>query len=190
MKHLIYKITNITTKEYYIGVHSCRGEDCYYHSKKTHECRYLGSGTRIKHQVNKYGRKNFVKTILAERPTKEEAYLLEEKLVNPSDPLSLNLTKGGEGRPRQGHTPANVREVTYEGVTYPSVAALSRAYGVSYSAAHSWVQGVSVKGGTSIKVTVYGIEYASFTEAAKATGINYRTLKRIAEGLPTRASYT
>lgn len=48
----IYKITNKITGEYYIGLNS------------TSDPKYLGSGTNIRQQVDKYGKENFIKEIL------------------------------------------------------------------------------------------------------------------------------
>lgn len=48
----IYKTTNKITGEYYIGLNT------------TSNPNYLGSGVEIKKQVEKYGKKNFIKEIL------------------------------------------------------------------------------------------------------------------------------
>ena len=48
----IYKITNNITKEFYIGLNSTSNPD------------YYGSGVKIKQQIDKYGKENFIKEIL------------------------------------------------------------------------------------------------------------------------------
>jgi len=84
----IYKITNIKTGEYYIGLNSTSNSD------------YFGSGTNIKHQIEKYGKENFIKEILC---------LITSNLTNDNilkkiesvyinnfihDPKNINIQKG------------------------------------------------------------------------------------------------
>src|SRR5271168_1372693 len=90
MKHLLYRTTNILNSRFYIGMHST----------KNPEDGYLGSGKRLKYEIQKYGRENFKKEILEELPTRtslenREAEIVNEKLL--ADPLCLNLKNGGEG---------------------------------------------------------------------------------------------
>ena len=70
------------------------------HSTENVNDGYLGSGKRIKAEIKKYGKENFVKEILEHLPTREalckrEAELVDGKLL--ADPLCLNLKNGGEG---------------------------------------------------------------------------------------------
>ena len=61
---------------------------------------YLGSGKRIKAEVKKYGKENFVKEILEYLPSREALCEREAEIVNEDvlkDPLCLNLKNGGEG---------------------------------------------------------------------------------------------
>jgi len=90
MEHIIYKTTNKLNGRFYIGMHSTENI----------EDGYLGSGRRIKAELNKYGKENFVREILECLPSREaleqrEAEIVCETLLK--DPLCLNLKNGGEG---------------------------------------------------------------------------------------------
>ena len=57
MNSYIYEITNVITQEQYIGIRKCLG-DIY--------CdKYKGENTIISKDFRKYGKKNFVKRVLA-----------------------------------------------------------------------------------------------------------------------------
>jgi len=90
----LYKITNNTTGEYYVGKHN--GVDQTDHRGNL----YWGSGDRIKKQVNKYGAENFTYKILVIGNT-DYIFELENKIVTvsliESDEKCLNLRVGGEG---------------------------------------------------------------------------------------------
>ena len=90
----LYKITNNTTGEYYVGKHN--GVDQTDHRGNL----YWGSGDRIKKQVKKYGTENFTYKILVIGET-DYIYELEKKMVTvnliESDEKCLNLRVGGEG---------------------------------------------------------------------------------------------
>jgi hypothetical protein len=92
MKNIIYlTINKIKPLEVYIGVHCAQNAD-------TDE--YLGSGLRIKNSINKYGKDNFVKIVLEQFDTKEEAYLKENYWIEHYKFFgfnTLNLNKGGQG---------------------------------------------------------------------------------------------
>ena len=90
--HVIYKITNINTGQFYIGKHSTSNisDD------------YMGSGTYIKSAESKYGLSVFQKEILFIFQDESEAYQKEFDLVQlsncyPYDKLSYNLAPGGIG---------------------------------------------------------------------------------------------
>lgn len=87
MPHAVYKITNKLNGRYYIGIRTCR--DPY------NDPNYLGSGKVIRQAVAKYGKEAFVKIILHIFDNFEEALAKEVELVNPEDPKSYNLNKGG-----------------------------------------------------------------------------------------------
>jgi hypothetical protein len=70
------------------------------HSSSNVNDGYLGSGRRIKAEVQKYGRQNFKREILEILPTRELLKLRESQIVTDEllrDPLCLNLKNGGEG---------------------------------------------------------------------------------------------
>jgi hypothetical protein len=89
-KHIIYRTTNLLNNRYYIGMHS---------TTKVKDG-YLGSGRRIKAEIKKYGKENFVREVLEELPSREALKLREAEIVNDellSDELCMNLKNGGEG---------------------------------------------------------------------------------------------
>jgi group I intron endonuclease len=88
--HFIYKTTNLLNGKYYVGMHS------------TSDMKdgYLGSGTRLRHSIRKYGESNFKIEILEFLPTREELIKRERELVNEDlikDSNCLNLKPGGSG---------------------------------------------------------------------------------------------
>lgn len=88
--HIIYRTTNLLNNRYYIGMHSTENIDDG----------YLGSGRRIKAEIKKYGKENFVREVLEELPTREALKLREAEIVNVellADKRCLNLKDGGEG---------------------------------------------------------------------------------------------
>lgn len=90
MEHFIYKITNTLNGRFYIGMHSTKNSNDG----------YLGSGKRIKAEVNKYGKENFRKEIVERVPSRKILKEREAEIVNAellSNPLCLNLVFGGEG---------------------------------------------------------------------------------------------
>ncbi|CAL9977751.1 homing endonuclease [Vibrio phage D479] len=72
MYHIIYKTTNTINQRYYIGLHSTTDLNDG----------YLGSGNLIKRAIAKYGKQWFVREILYEFPTREEAAAKESEIVN------------------------------------------------------------------------------------------------------------
>ena len=88
--HIIYRTTNLLNNRYYIGMHSTENINDG----------YLGSGRRIKAEIKKYGKENFVCEILEVLPTHEALKLREAEIVNAkmlTDKFCLNLKDGGEG---------------------------------------------------------------------------------------------
>lgn len=89
IKYTVYKTVNKVNGKFYIGVHKT--------SDPMDE--YLGSGTVILRAIQKYGVSSFVKEILFEYETQEEAWAKEYELVklHQGNPLCYNLRRGGEG---------------------------------------------------------------------------------------------
>lgn len=88
--HFLYKTTNLLNNKFYVGIHS---------TNKLNDG-YLGSGKRLKHSVNKYGRENFKMEILEFFECRELLIEKEKDLVNDEllkDPLCMNLKPGGSG---------------------------------------------------------------------------------------------
>jgi len=90
----LYKITNNTTGEYYVGKHN--GVNQTDHRGNL----YWGSGRRITKQVKKHGTENFTYKILV-IGNKDYIFELEKNYVTQelieSDEKCLNLTTGGNG---------------------------------------------------------------------------------------------
>jgi hypothetical protein len=90
----LYKITNNTTGEYYVGKHN--GVDQTDHRGNL----YWGSGRRITKQVKKHGTENFIYEILV-IGNKDYIFELEKNYITQelieSDEKCLNLTTGGNG---------------------------------------------------------------------------------------------
>lgn len=86
----IYRITNIITGKYYLGMHTTSNlDDDYY-----------GSGKIIKRSIRKYGKENHKKEILEFLETYEDLIWREREIVNENvinDPLSMNIRIGGVG---------------------------------------------------------------------------------------------
>jgi hypothetical protein len=86
--HFIYKIINVVTNCYYIGMHSTSNLNDG----------YLGSGRRIIRSIKKYGRNNFKLEILEHLPNRELLREREKEIINAeliNDPKCLNLQIGG-----------------------------------------------------------------------------------------------
>jgi hypothetical protein len=87
--HYIYKTTNVITNKYYIGMHSTSDL----------EDGYIGSGQRLWHSINKYGKENHKCEILEYYKDRKELALREKEIVNEDllkETLCMNLALGGE----------------------------------------------------------------------------------------------
>jgi hypothetical protein len=91
---IVYVITNVVNGKKYLG-------KCV-HNKPW----YFGSGLAIRHAIEKYGKHNFIKEIIHEVPTIEEAAKIEfdlsVKFNVVADPMWYNLKYGGLGGSLRG----------------------------------------------------------------------------------------
>jgi hypothetical protein len=89
MFHTVYKTTNLQNSKFYIGCHKTDDPNDA----------YLGSGKYLKNAVAKYGIGGFRKDVLFVYSDAKAAFQKEAELVDAhvSDPLCMNLKKGGEG---------------------------------------------------------------------------------------------
>ena len=101
----IYKTTNMINGKAYIGMKrlDCKHKD------------YLGSGKIFKRALDKYGKENFVKEILAFAKTKEELTQLEYEYIKHHDAYNsqdyYNVASGGlGGNTKAGYTEEELRE--------------------------------------------------------------------------------
>jgi GIY-YIG catalytic domain len=94
MFHFVYKTTNKINGKYYYGVHS----------SETLDDGYLGSGTKLRAAIRKYGKDNFERTIVALFEDRSEALMYEGSVVTPqlvSSPDCYNAVVGGNAPPKQ-----------------------------------------------------------------------------------------
>jgi hypothetical protein len=88
--HFIYKTINLTDKKYYIGMHSTHNLDDG----------YMGSGTRLKRSIKKYGKENFKCEILEFLPNREKLKEREKQIITEGvliDNMCMNIQPGGGG---------------------------------------------------------------------------------------------
>lgn len=88
--HYLYKTTCIITDRYYIGMHSTTNIDDG----------YMGSGTRLKYSIRKYGKENHTKDIMEFFDSRELLIEGEKKAITPDmlvDKMCMNLKEGGSG---------------------------------------------------------------------------------------------
>jgi hypothetical protein len=88
--HFVYRTENAVTGRFYIGKHTTRNLDDG----------YLGSGKRLKHEIRKYGKSNFTRTIIQFYENEAGAFSAEQQMVNEAiltDSRCLNLKRGGCG---------------------------------------------------------------------------------------------
>lgn len=86
---------------YYIGKH---------YSKNIQSDKYLGSGLFITRAIKKYGKQNFKREILYTLETQQEAYQIQQELVNEDvvkDKNTYNMCIGGYGGMREGRSGRN-----------------------------------------------------------------------------------
>lgn len=85
---IVYEIRNKINNMIYVGMHKCDDDEDY----------YMGSGTKIREAIIKFGREKFEKRTLYSFSTKEEMIAKEAEIVNDDfvDRLdTYNMIKGG-----------------------------------------------------------------------------------------------
>ena len=90
MFYYLYEIKNIKNGKIYIGAHKTSNMNDG----------YMGSGTILNKAFKKYGKKSFVKTILATFDNKEDMFEKEKEIVNEDfieRQDTYNLRRGGNG---------------------------------------------------------------------------------------------
>lgn len=90
--HYVYKTINKLNDIEYIGIHST------YHINDN----YLGSGTLLKKEIKRFGKKYFKKTIIEQFDSREKALQKEKELVCPEyleNKKVYNIIPGGRGNP-------------------------------------------------------------------------------------------
>lgn len=88
--HFIYKTTNLLNGKYYYGMHSTDNlNDGYY-----------GSGRRLRHSLNKYGKENHKVEIVEYLPNRKSLIDREKEIVSLNEIAKedcINLVVGGSG---------------------------------------------------------------------------------------------
>lgn len=90
MYYTVYQITNIVNNKIYIGVHKTKNPND----------EYMGSGKAIKNAIEKYGKENFIKTVLHIFMNKEDAFKKEHEIVTQdfiNSGNTYNAKLGGNG---------------------------------------------------------------------------------------------
>ena len=86
---IVYRTTNTINGKMYIGVDGINDPE------------YLGSGKILKKSIEKYGRMSFIKEILKEFESIEEAYLYEKIMISEFNAVIsddyYNISEGGRG---------------------------------------------------------------------------------------------
>ena len=88
--HIVYKTTCKISGRFYVGMHSTDIIDDG----------YLGSGRRLKYSIDKHGKEEHIREILAycddrKSLAKKEAEIIDERFLK--HPMCMNLIEGGEG---------------------------------------------------------------------------------------------
>ena len=89
--YYVYKTTNKENGKYYVGVHK---------SENIQNDSYLGSGYILAKALEKYGKETFIREILFEYETPEEAFAKEREIVNEEfvkNDQTYNIALGGHG---------------------------------------------------------------------------------------------
>lgn len=172
----VYETTNKINGMKYIG-------KCIYHRQNNWET-YLGSGTYLKRAISKYGKENFIRTILEEAYSDEELNKLEEEYITRFDavqsPQYYNIKSTSVGgdifttHPRKEEIRRmRIQQMSGEG---------NHQYGKPKTA--KMIN--SVKEANSRAVEVDGVKYKSQSEAARQLdmGISTMNFRLDSDGFP------
>lgn len=136
--------------------------------------KYLGSGTYLKRAIDKYGRENFSRIILAEASTEEELNRLEEKYiqshdaVNSPDYYNLKLTSIGGDTFKYSSDIERTRKLKSQN--------MSGEKNHQYGKQKSQKMIAAVRKKNSLPIEIDGVSYSSLTEASSLTGLNKTTI--------------
>lgn len=104
-KYIVYKTTNLINNKIYIGVHKTRDPETFdgylgCGVLTTQPYTYQNAKTAFQYAVKKYGPKNFVRHTIQVFDTEDEAFALEEEIVNEKfleREDVYNMILGGKG---------------------------------------------------------------------------------------------
>lgn len=96
---------------------------------KHNDPQYLGSGTILKNAIKKYGKANFIKSILEETtdPSRESYWI---KKCNTIFPNGYNITEGGEGGDVFTHKPEILKKKTRAKLSAASKEMIKKGIGI------------------------------------------------------------
>lgn len=147
MKYIIYQTMNLVNNKIYIGVHQniknefdgYIGNGVYINKPST----YMKPRTSFQYAVKKYGVKNFKRITLYEYNSMEEAYAMEEIVVNQEFikmSNNYNMTIGGKG----GYDhPQPIYQFDKNGVlinTYENANVLAESYATTVNSVYTAIQ--------------------------------------------------
>ena len=172
MYHFIYKTKNEVNNKIYIGMHSAEVLDD----------RYLGSGWALKAAIKKYGRKNFSREILCHLDSREDAYAMEELVVDEEFmklDSNYNLQTGGKRSFKVSDDTKKRQSVSRKNMTHTYEC--TDAHRKNISDAHlgkvkTKEHLANTAKSRSRACTMYGIDYPSRKAAAYALGIPFGTV--------------
>jgi group I intron endonuclease len=193
--YYIYQITNLINNKIYIGKHI----------SKSLENDYMGSGKLLKKAISKYGLENFKKEILFIFDNEQEMNEKEKKLVTEEFCLrkdTYNLCVGGKGGfsfinryKLNNNEKSKIRRIITRrenGVNYKkrNLTRLKNGVKINHNInKHGTFKGkkhteetkqkISQSSKRRKKITIENITYNSFTEARKATGLNFNKLNKL-----------
>lgn len=188
-KYIVYQTTNRVNNKRYIGVHKCQDYDD----------KYLGSGTNLKKAITKYGIDKFYRMILFVYDNADEAFEKEEELVTDEIVESRDYYNISTGD-REIGVDTSIKVICHQTKEeFSSLSELANHIGVHHTTVcHSidnpnkpiqnlhyfkkdnYNPEVKVSYpvlGNSIVCLNNRVTYNTILEAAKAVGVNYKSLR-------------